>query len=169
MKPLIPVFLCLSIVLPGYGQQSKSKSKPAPGFVTPAPKKEEPKKEEPSLFTIDGKIKHSGQEPRDFVIGEVVSFEKPNLQSKWNPDPITAADVGWSYLVHRVWDNGEIVVQPRFINKDGVAHLGRAFVIKGHAKVKPKSLVPMEGLFRLVNTTENPKNRGLFFVFEVVK
>jgi hypothetical protein len=107
------------------------------------------------------------------IIGEVVEFERPNLQGKWNPNPITPVDAGWAYLVQRVWSNGEICVQPRLIvltDKGLAAILGRAFVIKGYPVegLKKRDLVPLAGKYRLANLTKNSKNGAVFFVFEKV-
>ncbi len=166
----------------------------APGQV----KKEEPKKprtkverlkkadekaETRTLFLIDGKVKPADEiekdekgktvaiydeDPRDAVLGDIVEFEKPNLVSKWNPDPVTPIDVGWSYWVQRVWNESEMVVQPRHIEKDGTGKLGKPFVVRGIETkgLKFKSSTTLPGKFKIADVNRN-KNGVRFFVMEL--
>jgi hypothetical protein len=178
MKILVAFFVVL-FCLPASAQEKDKQEKKKPGFYVVEKEKEKEKAKEkekpappkpPLIFTIDGKVKEDDK-TRDLVVNEVFEFEKPNLQSKWNPDPISPADVGWSYLVLRVWDNGELCVQPRSISSKGEVSFGRAFTVRYYPSVKDvkvRTLIAMEGKWRLAGTTKNDKTGSVFFVFEPV-
>jgi hypothetical protein len=168
------------------GQQPKQ-DQPKPKPKTERRKRADEKAEIRNLFTIEGKVKPADEveiekdqfgketkvlyesEVRDLVMGDIVDFEKPNLQSKWNPDPITPVDVGWCYLVQKMFDNRDIVVQPRKIDKEGNVMLGKPFVIKGTdtTGLRARSLTPLSGRYKLIDTTKNKNTGTVFFVFEL--
>lgn len=179
-------------------QQQQQQQPPQPKGQPPARKDDQPKprpkverrkksdeRADPrQLLTLDGKVRPPDtaerdeqgrvvavyeEDPREAEVGDVVELERPNPLSRWNPTPVTPADVGYAYLVHSVWKTGEVVLQPRAIARGGQFVLGKPFVAKGldAAGLKRGGLADPKGKWRVVGTVRNKYN-SVFFVLESV-